>query len=108
MSRMKDLFGDTPFDPLARGHEAAEMAADHAGEDWKEMAYSAFVSHARDVLGTFTTEEVRAAYPSVPPPPDKRAWGQVALRAKRAKVVHATGITKVGAHGRYGTLWVLA
>lgn len=89
------------------GHAAAEAAAAHAGEPWKERAYKAFVSYA-STHSTFTTEEVRLASPQVEAPPELRAWGQIALRAKRAKVVEFDGWTfakEKNVHGNAVTQW---
>jgi hypothetical protein len=55
-------------DGLTLGHEAAEAAARHAGEEWKAAAYQAFVDYAKKNK-RFTTEQVRKAY-DLPPPPD--------------------------------------
>jgi hypothetical protein len=92
---------------LALGHAAAEEAADHAGEDWKELAYSAFTRHA-ETNATFITENVRDANKQIPDPPDNRAWGAVALRAKRERIVEADGhsrATHLRVHGNTVTLW---
>jgi hypothetical protein len=113
MSGMKDLLGDEPFCPrspkqlgLELGHAAAERAADHAGDDWKDRAYAAFVSFSRSHK-QFTTEDVRDAS-NVGEPPDLRAWGSVALRAKRKGIVRAAGWVSAKAlnvHGNAVTLW---
>lgn len=90
---------------LALGHRLAGLAADKAGDDWKDEAFAAFCRHA--AMGEpFTTEDVRLANPSLPPPPDRRAWGQVALRAQREEVVVAIGQRRVkSSHGMFKTLW---
>jgi hypothetical protein len=98
---MRDL-----FDGLTLGHAAAERAADHAGEEWKDRAYSAFTDYARDHK-TFTTEDVRRAS-DVGEPPDNRAWGAVALRAKRAGVVRHIDFARVKdpcCHSNVVSLW---
>lgn len=92
---------------LALGHAMAELAANHAGEDWKDRAFAAFVAHAKDHQA-FTTEDVREASPHVGEPPDLRAWGQVALRARREGIVRSLGWIKPKAknvHGGVVTLW---
>jgi hypothetical protein len=110
-----DLFDWEPPPPkpaptgLELGHEAAEQAADHAGEEWKELAYAAFLAFAAKV-GTFTTEDARESATDVPEPPDKRAWGQVALRAKRAGIIKSIGYANAkdrAVHGNVVTLWTL-
>ena len=92
---------------LEIGHEMAERAADHAGEEWKEIAFNAFRRHA-EKHWEFLTEDVRRANPDLPPPPDTRAWGQVALRAKREGIVRALGYAQTSsktAHGCPATKW---
>jgi hypothetical protein len=113
MGGIKNMLGDTPFKPkraiaeaLATGHAKAQQAADHAGEEWKDIAYDAFVAFAKTRLFPFTTEDVRKANPELPPPPDNRAWGHVALRASRAKIVKSVGQRRVeSSHGMWKTLW---
>lgn len=92
---------------LALGHAAAEVAGKHAGMEWNDMAYDAFKAYAV-THATFTTEEVRLANPDLPKPPDTRAWGQVALRAKRDGVVVGHGWTRANSpavHGMVVTMW---
>ena len=92
---------------LEIGHEMAERAADHAGDEWKEIAFNAFRRHA-EKNRAFLREDVRWACPDVPPPPDTRAWGHVALRAKREGIVRAIGYvpsTGKTAHGAVCTRW---
>jgi hypothetical protein len=111
MGGMKDLLGDTPYVPRAKppglelGHAKAQQAADHAGEEWKDLAYSAFTAFAQENR-LFTTEDVRKANLDLPLPPDGRAWGQVALRASRAGIVKSVGTRRVeSSHGMFKTLW---
>jgi hypothetical protein len=92
---------------LAIGHAMAEVAADNAGEDWKGVAYEAFVNHAYK-HDAFTTEEVRRANPDLPSPPDTRAWGAVARRAVKEGVVRSAGWTRAKSltvHGMVVTKW---
>jgi hypothetical protein len=95
------------FNGLALGHAAAERAADHAGEAWKDRAYRAFVAFAAS-RKTFTTEEARESCGHVGDPPDRRAWGAIALRAKRDGKVKAIGFAtskNPRVHGSVCTLW---
>jgi len=92
---------------LAIGHSMAELAAQHAGAEWQDEAYEAFRQFA---LRTeyFTTEMARLASPDVPAPPDARAWGAVALRAKKSNAVAADGWVRAESrtvHGMVVTLW---
>lgn len=98
---------DTPHEGLSIGHAMAEVAADNAGAEWKAAAYLAFKLHAMRHLH-FTTEEVRAANPDLPPPPDDRAWGSIALKAKREKIVIGSGWVRANSrtvHGMVVTKW---
>lgn len=97
-----------------RGAIAAQSAADAAerrSPGWMDAAFEAFVAFARLSGSTpFVTDDVRkAAGSQVPPPPDGRAWGAVALRAKREGIVTSCGYRKVDSqNGCPKTLWVLA
>jgi hypothetical protein len=92
---------------LALGHAMADLAADNAGEVWKAEAYTAFREHAiKHPL--FTTEEVRKANTNMPLPPDDRAWGSIALQAKRDNIVVADSwvrATSRSVHGMVVTKW---
>jgi hypothetical protein len=100
-----DLFA--PLTGLEIGHAKAKIAADHAGEEWKKTAYNAFLAFAK-LHDKFKTEDVRNAYPDIPPPPDKRAWGQIALQAKKDNKISSAGFTRAeskSVHGMVVTLW---
>lgn len=102
---MTDLFSHA--DGLALGHASAAVAADHAGADWIDRAYAAFVAYAKRGQ-PFTTEDVRNANPDLPAPPDPRAWGQVALRAKKRKLVAPGEMVRAknrGVHGQMVRQW---
>lgn len=89
------------------GHAMAEVAATNAGEDWKGSAYDAFCRHALNHQ-FFTTEEVRAANPNLLAPRDDRAWGAIALQAKRDKVVTSHSWVRANnpaVHGTVVTQW---
>jgi hypothetical protein len=92
---------------LELGHRMAEVAAFNAGEEWKDLAFQAFRDYAK-THHVFTTEQVRQANPDLPAPPDPRAWGSVALRAKRAGVVNVESWVRADSrkvHGMVVTLW---
>lgn len=78
-----------------RGALAAQSAADAADRrcpQWSEDAYQAFRAYAIIHRGQeFTTEDVRLAAKNVPPAPDGRAWGAIAIRAKREGLVKSNG-----------------
>lgn len=85
-------------------------AADHAEREtpgWKDLAYDVFVDYARH-NAEFLTEDVRFANPQLPQPPDKRAWGHVAIRAVKAGVIEHGGFAKAKdakVHCSVNTLW---
>lgn len=87
--------------------QAVADAAERRNPGWMQTAYAAFVAYARMHPDRgFTTDDVRRAATQVPPAQDERAWGAVALRAKRAKVVKANGYTLVAAQRACPkTLW---
>ena len=92
---------------LAIGHKRAEDAAKHAGNDWLEAALAAFRDYAL-THKRFTTEDVRSAFPHIPNPPDKRAWGAVPRLAKKDGIISAHGWTRANSHTVHGmvvTLW---
>jgi hypothetical protein len=102
----QDMFG-RPLTGLELGHAMAKVAADHAGNEWKNLAYESFVEYAKHHR-KFTTEQARGACLHVPPPPDKRAWGQVALRARKNDIIESAGWTRAeskSVHGMVVTLW---
>lgn len=74
------------------GAERAARKADRVNGNWSERALSRFVEFSLS-CGKFTTEDVwlEAEKEGFPPPPDRRAWGAVALRAKRSGKVRHTG-----------------
>jgi hypothetical protein len=92
---------------LKLGHKMAEMAGDHAGEAWKNIAYNAFVDYAKK-NSKFTTEDVRKANPQLPSPPDGRAWGVIPRRGVKDGIVTCLGWTRakdLTVHGRAVSLW---
>ena len=102
-----DLLPVTRHTGLAIGHKKAEDAAKHAGNDWLEQALEAF-KHYATTHKKFTTEEVRSAYPDLPEPPDKRAWGAVPRIAKKDGLISAHGWTRANSHTVHGmvvTMW---
>jgi hypothetical protein len=91
----------------AIGHFRGQQAADNAGNTWKYVAFGCFMEYAK-THQEFTTEQVREAYPHMPAPPDTRAWGHIAVQAKKAGVVEAAGwvrATSPKVHGMVVTQW---
>lgn len=93
-----------------RGHSAAQSAAEAATRidpKWMDDAYKAFTTYVRLYADrTFTTEDIRKAATSVSMPADPRAWGAVALKAKRAGLIASVGYTPVeSSNGSPKTLW---
>lgn len=68
------------------GMQRAEDSAEFSMQHWSDLAFAAVKSHAMANL-YFTIEDVRAAFPNVPAPPEPRAWGGVTHRAKLAGVM---------------------
>ena len=85
------------------GHAKAEVAADHAGQEWKRLAMAALRMYAEQHR-QFTIEDVRLAHSSIVAPTDK-AWGSIALRARRDGLITACGNVKVQAGRMVATLW---
>jgi hypothetical protein len=87
----------TPLLAWEGAEEGAERAADHAERvepGWKDAALHYFRLFAVLNRGTtFLTEDARlyAEGCGLGQPPDKRAWGSVALRAKRDRIVESLG-----------------
>lgn len=90
--------------------QAAARAAGHADRvipDWSERALAVFIGYAEHHI-QFTTEDVVIAAVTLPAPPEKRAWGQIALTAQRRHLVKSVGYTHSKlphAHARPLTLW---
>jgi hypothetical protein len=90
---------------VAKGIELAKLAADKAGDEWKAAAYQAFVDYARRHK-YFTTEDVRASMNGKHQPREMRAWGHIAVMARRNGIVSNADLVR-GKHsqGRFVTLW---
>ena len=88
------------------GQEMAKLAADKAGEQWKKQALDAFIDYAKN-HSEFMTEDVRVSY-ELGEPPDNRAWGHIAVAAKRQGIVatHGYGYSSQGkGHPTPATIW---
>ena len=98
---------NTTHEGLALGHASAEIAAAHAGSEWVRIALEAFLAHAK-THQTFTTEQVRQAFPDLPLPPDMRAWGGVARLAKTEGIAEPIDWVRADSrtvHGMVVALW---
>jgi hypothetical protein len=98
---------ETNHKGLALGHEMAELAGDHAGDYWLNLAIDAIRRYARNKQ-QFTTEQVRNANPDLPDPPDKRAWGAAIRKAKKEGFIEPAGWVRAESltvHGMVVTLW---
>lgn len=80
--------------------EGIQRAVDHADreiESWSDRATYMLMScaRARGQGSEITSESIRnyAEFHDLPPPPDKRAWGAVMLKAARAGVIKKIGYT---------------
>ncbi len=120
MSAQLDLFSAPPpsydkpdLTPREVGHAAAKLAAERADREkaeWISKAYAAFVQYARQVYpATFITKDAREfaeGQLGVPPPPERRSWGHIALRAKAAREIAAVGSVEARhVHGSTVTEW---
>lgn len=95
------------FDLAQRGAALAADKADRMHNEWSSRAFEAFKTYA-EAHEAFSTEDVILASPSIQVPPDKRAWGHVALRAAKEGICHSAGVAKsklAHAHGRWITRW---
>jgi hypothetical protein len=90
-----------------RGYEGAARAATHAGTDWQQAAFYALCAFAADTLVPFTVEQVREKYAAeLGEPPDGRAWGQIATRARRCGAIVACGYAPTkSSNGSPKVLW---
>jgi hypothetical protein len=89
------------------GISKAEAAGNKAGEHWKKIAYDAFVDYAKH-HETFTVEQIISESSYLPDPPDKRAWGIIAIKAKKNNIVENAGWTRSlnkSKHGIPVALW---
>lgn len=88
----------------------AQRAYDHAefeNKGWGDVALQAVKLHATRNR-ELTAEQVRKAFPSIPEPPDKRAWGHVMRRARSEGYIQALRPVKAenpSVHGMWVTLW---
>lgn len=88
------------------GQEMAKLAADKAGEEWKKQALESFINYAK-ANKEFMTEDVRLNS-DIGVPPDKRAWGHIAVAAKKQGVITKIGFrysTDAASHPTPMSLW---
>lgn len=115
MSRGADLFSYTPppgpsgSELAARGIEVSAAHAEAERDGWGDEALALFRSYAAE-HPTFITSDVRLwAYENgFDTPPDERAWGKVARRARLLGIVDSAGvgISLVPTHHRcFATAW---
>lgn len=98
------------WDLAVQGMEAAADHAERETEGWNTMAFEAFVRYVAAIKEPFMTEDVRnyAEALGMPEPPDKRAWGSVAMRAKKAGLIVSMGYApqqSLNSHKAPKTLW---
>ena len=89
------------------GYEMAERSANASGQEWKDLALHAVYDFATK-NSTFRIEDVRAAYPDLPEPSDKRAWGSVARTAAKLSIIEHDGWVKADCpkvHGNLCSQW---
>jgi len=92
-----------------------QRAVDHADKvtpSWSDRAVELFLAYCQENKGTtFMTEDGRwyAEALGLPEPPDKRAWGAIAMMAKKRGVIRGNGYAPqkaVNAHCAPKTVWV--
>lgn len=94
---------------IEAGYQAAEIAANNAGGEWKENAAALFEEYAR--LGVpFHAREARfyAESKGLPAPPDKRSWGYITTAAARRGLIKKVGfapLTTPESHGQTMYIW---
>ena len=110
MDHQPDLFDSKAAH--ANADQAMARALDHADQvrpGWSNDALRLWRDYAR-THPSFRTEDVRAHAQAhgFPPPPDERAWGMIARRAKAGRLVANDGYVtsrRPVAHARPVTLW---
>lgn len=104
------MIQDTIFAAIERGHAAAKLAADHAGDEWQEQAFSHLKRYA------YEHDEMQALHIrlyaencGLAKAPDSRAWGHILRRAAKLKILKATdryvATDHMGSHGRPQRVW---
>ena len=87
--------------------EGINAAAEHAGQAWQVLAWSALMEYIkRDRSGHFTCEDVREVM-GVPEPPDRRAWGAIMLRAARQGLIQRAGFVEHRERSRHCGISIL-
>lgn len=81
---------------LERRDQGVERSVAHANRvesEWSGQALALLVAYAIEVKRPFLVEEVRpwAEARGLPPPPDARAWGGIARRAKAKQRIQKVG-----------------
>lgn len=95
---------------LALAEQGAQRAADHADRKlslWSEQAYAAFLRIGKR-MGVAHTDTIRrtAEAEGLPPPPDGRAWGFVAMAMRKAGHVLFAGYAPAkSSNGSPKCLW---
>jgi len=98
---------ETEHRGLALGHAMADLAGEHAGDYWLNLAIEEIRKYAI-TKQEFTTEQVRMSNPDFPNPPDKRAWGSAVRKAKMEGFISSAGWVRAESltvHGMVVTLW---
>jgi hypothetical protein len=106
MSAQMNLFTGTELRDA--GIAKAMASAERETEGWSDLAYK-FLLHFIASRDEFMMEDVReAAIGIVPMPPSVRAWGGIAIRARKAGRIERIGFRNVNnpkAHCTPATVW---
>lgn len=103
----------TGHDLAIQGMQTAVDNANRVHPDWSDMAYNYMHAWLQTVPSgyRFMTEDARIRSEilgTIPPPPSKRAWGAIILKAARAGLIRKAGYQQVknkNAHCANATLW---
>lgn len=92
---------------LEEGLRLAKLSADKQGQEWKAIAYQAYVEHARRNR-FFTTEDVRIKATHVQSPTNKSAWGHIARTASKNGIMvefETMRSKRPSMHGSHIIIW---
>lgn len=103
------------FEAQKARDKGIQQAVDHANAvtpSWCDRAVEMFLAYCQEHKGkSFMTEDVRwyAENLGLPEPPDKRAWGGVAMIVKKRGLIRGNGYAPqkaVNAHCAPKTVWM--
>lgn len=90
MNTQLDIFSQPATGTELRdiGISRAKNNAERQSPGWSETAYNFFINYAKNIGKPFMTNDVVLASSGiVPDTEDKRAWGQIPVKAQRAGLI---------------------